>query len=88
MEVKFCENNFNFGTEDVMKKIKEKYEKVDVSVESCLGFCIDCGKNPYALVDGEIVQGFSAQELYEKISSRVKWYQSYTYKKMICCIHS
>ena len=32
-EIKFCENNFTFGTEETMKKLKEKYTDASVSVE-------------------------------------------------------
>jgi len=67
MEVKFCENNFSFGTEEVVKKLEKNYEDVEVSVEGCLGYCGDCAVGPYALVDDELVQAETADELYEKI---------------------
>ena len=30
MEIKFCENNFTFGTDETMKKLKENYPDVDL----------------------------------------------------------
>lgn len=66
-EIKFCENNFTFGTEETMKKLKENYSDIDVSVEPCLGYCGDCAVAPYALVNGEMIQADTADELFEKI---------------------
>ncbi|SHJ45443.1 Uncharacterized protein YuzB, UPF0349 family [Clostridium cavendishii DSM 21758] len=70
-EIKFCENNFSFGTEETMKKLKENFNNVDVSAESCLGYCGDCSVGPYALVNGEIIQANTAEELFEKIRDMI-----------------
>jgi uncharacterized protein YuzB (UPF0349 family) len=67
MEIKFCENNFSHGTEDVVKKLEENYSDVEVVVEGCLGYCGDCAEGPFALVDDELVQAETADELYDKI---------------------
>ena len=67
MEVKFCENNFSHGTEGVVKKLEENYSDVEVIVEGCLGYCGDCAEGPFALVDDELVQAETSDELYEKI---------------------
>ena len=66
-EIKFCENNFSFGTEETMKKLKEKYSDSYVSSESCLGYCGDCAVGPYALVNDEMIQADSPEELLKKI---------------------
>lgn len=71
IEIKFCENNFNLGTEETMKKLKENHNNIDVSVESCLGYCGDCSLGPYALVDDEMIQANSADELFEKIEKLI-----------------
>ncbi|KMT21165.1 DUF1450 domain-containing protein [Clostridium cylindrosporum] len=70
-EIKFCENNFNFGTEDVMKKLKENFSGANVSSEPCLGYCGDCSVGPYALVNDELIQADTSEELYEKIKSMI-----------------
>lgn len=70
-EIKFCENNFTFGTEATMKKLKDNFSSVDVSVEGCLGYCGDCAEGPYALVNDELIQANTADELYEKIKSMI-----------------
>ncbi|MBW9145784.1 YuzB family protein [Clostridium sp. CM027] len=68
-EIKFCENNFTFGTDETMKKLKENYPGVDITAEACLGYCGDCAVGPYALVDDELIQAGTADELYKKIKS-------------------
>ncbi|MCB2289913.1 YuzB family protein [Clostridium sp. CS001] len=68
-EIKFCENNFTFGTEETMKKLKENFSNVDVSAEGCLGYCGDCAVGPYALVNDEMIQADTADELFEKIKN-------------------
>jgi uncharacterized protein YuzB (UPF0349 family) len=66
-EIKFCENNFTHGTDETVKKLKDNYPNISVVVESCLGYCGDCASGPYALVNDELIQADSANELYEKI---------------------
>ncbi|MBC8061719.1 MAG: DUF1450 domain-containing protein [Clostridiaceae bacterium] len=70
-EIKFCENNFNFGTDETMKKLKENHSNADVSVESCLGYCGDCATGPYALVNDEMIQADTAEELLKKIEKMI-----------------
>lgn len=72
IEIKFCENNFSHGTEEVVNKLKKEAKNVSVEVEPCLGYCSDCAVQPYALVDGELVLADSADELFDKISDKLK----------------
>ncbi|MDP4128020.1 MAG: DUF1450 domain-containing protein [Bacillota bacterium] len=69
LEVKFCENNFQFGTEDVVNKLKD--EGVNVEVESCLGYCGDCAVGPFAFVNDELIQAETAEELYDTIQDQI-----------------
>jgi len=65
-EVKFCENNYQFGTD----KVKEKLEDLEgfiVEEEGCCGYCGECSEGAYALVDEEVVTAEKAEELLEKI---------------------
>lgn len=66
-EIKFCENNFTFGTDETMKKLKANYPGVDITAEDCLGYCGDCAVGPYALVHDELIQADTADGLYDKI---------------------
>lgn len=66
-EVKFCENNFSYGVEDLIKRIEEELDGVSLDVEPCLGYCGDCAEGPFALVDNELIQADSPEELYDEI---------------------
>jgi uncharacterized protein YuzB (UPF0349 family) len=70
-EIKFCENNFIHGTDEMVKKLKANFEENKVTIESCLGYCGDCAEGPYALVNDEFVQADSADELYDKITKLI-----------------
>jgi uncharacterized protein YuzB (UPF0349 family) len=72
IEIKFCENNFTNGTDVVMSKLKEEFDNADISSESCLGYCGDCAMGPFALVNDELVQADSADELYEEIKNIIE----------------
>lgn len=71
MEVRFCENNFAHGTEDVVNKIESELDGVTVEVAPCLGYCGDCAMGPFALVDDELLQADTADELFNKIKEQV-----------------
>ena len=66
-KIQFCENNFPHGTEEIVHKLRG--EDFDVEVESCLGYCGDCAVGPFALVNDELVQADTAEELYENIKT-------------------
>lgn len=70
-EIKFCENNFIHGTEETAKKLQEQYKQISVTIESCLGYCGDCAEGPYALVNDELIQADSADELYKEIEKMI-----------------
>lgn len=74
VEIKLCENNFIHGTEEIAKRLSEEYEdsKVNVEVESCLGYCGDCANGPFALVNDELVQADTVDELYEAIVEAIE----------------
>ena len=68
-EIKFCENNFGYGTNEVVDRLIN--EGIEVEVESCLGYCGDCAVGPFALVKDELIQTDTAEELYEKIRAQI-----------------
>jgi uncharacterized protein YuzB (UPF0349 family) len=70
-EIKFCENNLTYGTEETANKLQENYPAIEVAVESCLGYCGDCSDGPFALVNDELIQADSADELYKKIEKLI-----------------
>ena len=66
-EVKFCENNFSHGTDNIVTKLVDNYPDVKVVVDSCLGHCEDCAPGPFAVVNDEFIIGATVDDLYEKI---------------------
>jgi uncharacterized protein YuzB (UPF0349 family) len=69
--IEFCTSNLHNGTEQLMKRLEANPE-YDVIEYGCLGNCGECYTFPYALVNGEIVAGASAEELEESINKKIK----------------
>lgn len=69
--IEFCANNAHFGTDEIMKKLKEKHE-CDVYEYGCLTGCGMCYMTPYAMVNGETVEAETASELYQVILNKLK----------------
>lgn len=67
IEIKFCETNYPQGVEEVIDRLKEEKEDIEITVEPCLGYCGECSEGPFALVNDELVQADSAEQLYEEI---------------------
>ncbi len=67
MEIKFCENNLDVGSEIVAQKLKREITEVPIEIEDCLGCCGDCAQHPFAMVDEEMILADSVDDLYEKV---------------------
>ena len=61
--IEFCTNNMHFGTDEVMEKLEENPD-YDVIEYGCLSNCGQCAMMPFAMVNGEIIDADSADELY------------------------
>lgn len=72
--IEFCTNNMHHGTDRVMKRLEENPE-YDVIEYGCLGNCGQCVAEPFALVNGEIVEASDPDELYEKIMKAIEAYE-------------
>ncbi|MFB4160006.1 DUF1450 domain-containing protein [Geomicrobium sp. JSM 1781026] len=64
--VEFCMSNLAEGTHPVLEAL-ERDADIDVVEYGCLGKCTLCAKKNYAIVEGKIISGSSAEELLEKI---------------------
>ncbi|MDP4181319.1 MAG: DUF1450 domain-containing protein [Bacillota bacterium] len=71
-EIKFCENNFIHGADEVMEKLQEEFPNITIEVEPCLGYCGDCANGPFALVEDDFIEAESSDELYDTIVERLK----------------
>lgn len=66
-EIKFCETNYPQGVEEVIDRLRNEEEDVEIIIEPCLGYCGECLEGPFALVNDELVQAETPEELYEEI---------------------
>ncbi|MDN7243594.1 YuzB family protein [Planococcus sp. N028] len=64
--VEFCISNIANGAQDSFEKL-EKDSNLDVLDYGCLSYCTQCSESLYALVNGEIVEADSPEELTQKV---------------------
>ena len=64
--VEFCISNIANGAQDSFEKL-ERDPNLDVLEYGCLGYCTKCSESLYALVNGEIVEADSPDELTKKV---------------------
>jgi uncharacterized protein YuzB (UPF0349 family) len=69
--IEFCTNNMHHGTEKVMKSL-ELDKAFDVIEYGCLGNCGQCLSEPFALVNGTIVEALTTEELKAKIHVQIE----------------
>lgn len=71
VDIKFCENNYEYDIEWLIERIEDEFEDVSVEVESCLDECEICSEGPFAIVQGEVLKAGTAEELYEMIKEKI-----------------
>lgn len=71
IKIKFCENNFTHGTEDVVNRLKEELKAAEITVESCLDNCDECAEKPFAQINGEFISAETCDDLYDKIMDEI-----------------
>ena len=64
--VEFCISNIANGAQDSFEKL-ERDPNLDVLEYGCLSYCTKCSDSLYALVNGEIVEAESTEELTKKV---------------------
>ncbi|RNB61180.1 DUF1450 domain-containing protein [Brevibacillus gelatini] len=68
--VEFCASNVSSYTQSVVDALENDPElDVDVLEYGCLGYCGECYMEPFALVNGKLLQAPSAEELLVKIKN-------------------
>ncbi|MFC7678243.1 YuzB family protein [Paenibacillus sp. GCM10028914] len=67
--IEFCAGNAHFGTDKALKPLMDKYDIVEYG---CLTNCGQCYLAPFALVNDEIVEAATAEELYHAILQKLK----------------
>jgi uncharacterized protein YuzB (UPF0349 family) len=69
--IEFCASNIGHGTEQLKIKLEQNPE-YDVVEYGCLNNCGQCYLQPFAMVDGEIIEAESADGLEEAIEAAIK----------------
>ncbi|MBD7985597.1 YuzB family protein [Sporosarcina sp. Sa2YVA2] len=64
--VEFCISNLANGSQKTLEAL-ERDPNIDVLEYGCLSYCTKCADSLYALVNGEVVQADTAEELTEEI---------------------
>lgn len=64
--VEFCISNLANGAQETFETL-ERDPNIDVLEYGCLSYCTKCAESLYAIVNGEIVQADTAQELTDRI---------------------
>lgn len=64
--VEFCISNLANGAQETFE-ILERDPNIDVLEYGCLSYCTKCERSLYAVVNGEIVEADSPDELTKKI---------------------
>ena len=64
--VEFCMSNLANGSHETFEKL-EKDPNLDVLEYGCLSYCTICAESLYAMVNGEIVEADTPEELTERI---------------------
>ncbi|SFS43175.1 DUF1450 domain-containing protein [Marininema halotolerans] len=72
--VEFCINRLTEDVESLRVKL-EQDDDIEVLETSCLGHCDICATSPYAMVNGEIVIGETAEELEQHIYQAIAEHQ-------------
>lgn len=72
IKIQFCENNFQYGSEEVKTRLMDEFEEIDIEVFPCLALCRECAEGPYAIVNEEILQADSAEDLFQKLRNIIK----------------
>lgn len=71
--VEFCASNVSSYTQSVVDALENDLElDVDVLEYGCLGYCGECYMQPFALVNGNLVQAETAEELLTKIKNKLR----------------
>ena len=64
--VEFCVSNMANGSQESFEKL-ERDPNLDVLEYGCLSYCTQCAESLYALVNGEIVEADTPEELTQKV---------------------
>jgi len=70
MKIRFCENNE--GSRVIFKRLIAACPALDIKRKKCVKNCGTCNSSLFALADGMVLRGRSADELYQKVLELIK----------------
>ncbi|MCI2255108.1 YuzB family protein [Domibacillus sp. 8LH] len=68
--IEFCVSNLASGSQEAFEKL-ERDPNLDVIEYGCLSYCTRCSESPFALVNGEVVDGATPDELVSNIYTHI-----------------
>jgi uncharacterized protein YuzB (UPF0349 family) len=69
--IEFCVSNLASGAQKALEELEKDYD-LDVIEYGCLGYCGQCAKSLFALVNGDIVHGESSDDLVKNIYTHIE----------------
>ncbi|KKO50920.1 YuzB family protein [Paenibacillus sp. DMB20] len=69
--IEFCAGNAHFGTDKALKPLEE-HSDCEIIEYGCLTNCGQCYLAPFALVNDEMVEAPTAEELYAAVLRKIK----------------
>ena len=69
--IEFCASNIGHGIDKLMQKLEQNPD-FDVIEYGCLNNCGQCYLAPFAMLNGEIIEADSPEELEDAINAKIK----------------
>lgn len=69
--IEFCAGNAHFGTDKALKPLEDRRD-CEIIEYGCLTNCGQCYLAPFALVNDEMVEAPTAEELYAAVLRKIK----------------
>ncbi len=68
--IRYCENNFGYGTEEAVQEAAKLFP-LEVESAGCWGECDACSSGAYVFVDREMIEAEDGDQLLEKIKAEL-----------------
>lgn len=69
--IRYCENNYGYGTDEAVEKAKGLFPTIEVEVSGCWGECDACSSGAYVFVDHDMIEAEDGDDLLDKIKEEL-----------------
>ncbi|KPC75932.1 hypothetical protein ADL26_05420 [Thermoactinomyces vulgaris] len=69
--IEFCSSNLSVAGSSLVKEFVAEQDQCQVKEYDCLGYCFDCAEQPYAVVDQQVIQASSPDELLQLVKDEL-----------------